>query len=284
MNQKVIALFDTKKGLVDKEFVSKWEKSVIDVLDRFISVYDGEIDCVFWNSMVRRGYIALGASGHVTYVTHEASTHFYYSGWINTFFPYVNRMHQRRYSMCSEDNQSGDKLTPFVENDASFLLYALSDYFKPHLRGKNDSKDKDSNMKNKEKEQKNKDKEKDKEKEKGDEKEQESKKHETKIENPNKTGNPLKDRFRRSRSAALEVFPIGIATAPVTYKDLLTRKLHQLTFAAGFVGVEQNELTLEISPKIGWFIAEQLIVVKKTCLFIFNCYCFAKFCILVFSQ
>merc|ERR1711933_383971 len=56
-----------------------WSESLLPILDRFIAVYDGDIDCVFWNSMIKRG--AMSASkGQVEW----------YSGWINCFFPIIN--------------------------------------------------------------------------------------------------------------------------------------------------------------------------------------------------
>merc|ERR1712013_674777 len=52
MKQKLIALLKTK---VTKEFGKRWGDAVLPVLDRFIDAFDGKIDCLFWNSMLRRG-------------------------------------------------------------------------------------------------------------------------------------------------------------------------------------------------------------------------------------
>eukprot|EP01084_Bolivina_argentea_P290535 499074_1 len=52
LKEKVELVF---KDLVDKQWANKWHKPLFDILDRFIMAYDGEIDCLFWNSMVRRG-------------------------------------------------------------------------------------------------------------------------------------------------------------------------------------------------------------------------------------
>eukprot|EP01084_Bolivina_argentea_P290536 499075_1 len=57
LKKKVEMLF---KDSVDKEWGNKWCKPLFDILDRFIDVYDGEIDCLFWNSMVRRGRVMSG--------------------------------------------------------------------------------------------------------------------------------------------------------------------------------------------------------------------------------
>eukprot|EP00483_Globobulimina_turgida_P010799 UN10820 len=66
---------------------------------------------------------------------------------------------------------------------------------------------------------------------------------------------PLKKVFRPFSS--LKVFPIGLVKAPVTLKDVKSGNEYKLKFAAGFIGVEQNKKTLEVCPKIGWFIAEK---------------------------
>ena len=49
------------------------------LLDRFIETFDGKIDCLFWNSMIKRG--AIMRSGGYSF----------YSGWFNIFFPYLDK-------------------------------------------------------------------------------------------------------------------------------------------------------------------------------------------------
>ena len=43
----------------DRAFARKWSESLIPILDRFIGAFDGDIDCVFWNSMIQRGAMSL---------------------------------------------------------------------------------------------------------------------------------------------------------------------------------------------------------------------------------
>ena len=38
---------------MSKQFGQTWSNTLLPILDRFIAVYDGDIDCIFWNSMVR---------------------------------------------------------------------------------------------------------------------------------------------------------------------------------------------------------------------------------------
>eukprot|EP01083_Nonionella_stella_P182663 657802_1 len=66
---------------VDKKFGAQWSQSLMPVLDRFIAAYDGNIDCIFWNSMVyqsERQYMGSGPS-----IPEQ------YHGWINVFFPFM---------------------------------------------------------------------------------------------------------------------------------------------------------------------------------------------------
>ena len=61
------------------------------VIDRFIAAYDGDIDCLFWNSMLRRGATRPsfpGISGRTN--IDERDRTLYYSGWFNVFFPLIN--------------------------------------------------------------------------------------------------------------------------------------------------------------------------------------------------
>ena len=64
---------------VDEEFGEKWGEALLPVLKRFENVYDGEIDCLFWNSMIKIGSSMGNGSSDV-----------WYSGWINVFFPICN--------------------------------------------------------------------------------------------------------------------------------------------------------------------------------------------------
>ena len=65
------------KSKVDKKFGSQWGEALLPLLDRFIVAFDGEIDCVFWNSMIKRG--SRGGSGGYSW----------FSGWFNILFPFI---------------------------------------------------------------------------------------------------------------------------------------------------------------------------------------------------
>ena len=70
-------LFKTK---LDEKFSQDWGNALFPVLERFIVVFDGEIDCLFWNSMIKRGWHGRGSG---------SASH--YSGWINVFFPLMGK-------------------------------------------------------------------------------------------------------------------------------------------------------------------------------------------------
>ena len=79
------------KQKVLKEFAVKWATAITPVIDRFIAAYDGDIDCLFWNSMLRRGAAGgsfPGISGQTNIDRRDKKL--YYSGWFNVFFPLIN--------------------------------------------------------------------------------------------------------------------------------------------------------------------------------------------------
>merc|ERR1719295_1316111 len=83
LKQKTSALLKDK---VDKEFGSRWGSALLPLLDRFIAAFDGNIDCLFWNSMIKRG--AVRGSGSSSF----------FSGWFNILFPFMDS--KRRNSCC----------------------------------------------------------------------------------------------------------------------------------------------------------------------------------------
>ncbi len=96
LKQKVIKLLHTK---VTKEFATKWGKALLPLLDRFIVAFDGKIDCVFWNSMIKRG------------ATFGSGAHSYFCGWFNVLFPYLEDEFNRYctpYSMEQEYVMASD--------------------------------------------------------------------------------------------------------------------------------------------------------------------------------
>jgi len=72
LKQKTSALLSDK---VDRQFGAKWGAALIPILNRFIAAFDGEIDCLFWHSMIRR---VSSGSGHPDY----------FCGWFNALFPF----------------------------------------------------------------------------------------------------------------------------------------------------------------------------------------------------
>merc|ERR1719474_1992933 len=73
------------KNKVDEQFGAQWSESLLPLLDRFIGAFDGEIDCLFWNSMIKRG--ARYGSGGFSW----------FSGWINILFPFMSRNDRNEY-------------------------------------------------------------------------------------------------------------------------------------------------------------------------------------------
>eukprot|EP01084_Bolivina_argentea_P196957 337607_1 len=194
LQKKVQLIF---KDRVDQQWAEKWSKPLFDILDRFVDAYDGEIDCLFWNSMVRRGRVM---SGMMIPNDDPSNINSYYSGWINTFFPYLNQMQRVGGGFGGRQSATGygsnqregsyndpDGNSSFEENNASTVMYNMNQYETNqsgfHRRG--DDK-------------------------------------------------PLKKVLRSSCS--LKVFPIGLANAPVTLKDVGSGKQWKLKFAAGFIG------------------------------------------------
>jgi len=78
---------------VTKKFGKEWKKSLLPLLDRFICAFDGEIDCLFWNSMVKRGHGNEYVGGYS-----------FYHGWINILFPYMKDASKNEFNIpYSED-------------------------------------------------------------------------------------------------------------------------------------------------------------------------------------
>ena len=96
LKQKATILLKHK---VDEKFGAKWANALIPVLDRFIGAFDGEIDCLFWNSMIKRG--AQTGSGGFDF----------FSGWFNVFYPFTSSKWENEYcvpySMQKEYVQQG---------------------------------------------------------------------------------------------------------------------------------------------------------------------------------
>ena len=114
MKKKLEAILKQK---VLKEFGVKWAEAVMPIIDRFIAAYDGDIDCLFWNSMLRRGGprgSRPGVSGRTD--ISERDNEFFYSGWFNVFFPFLN-----------PTNRTGNK-GKFADNSHCIAYSDSNDY------------------------------------------------------------------------------------------------------------------------------------------------------------
>ena len=75
LKEKTEQLLQTR---LDKRFSKKWGEALLPLLDASIDAFDGIIDSLFWNSMIKRGGIK--ASGSCDY----------YNGCINILFPFTH--------------------------------------------------------------------------------------------------------------------------------------------------------------------------------------------------
>ena len=96
LKQKTIKLLNEK---VDKKFGMEWGKALLPLLDRFIVAFDGQIDCAFWNSMIKPGGTG-GGSGSYSW----------YTGWFNILFPLIKKRWNKHcvpYSMGKDYVKQG---------------------------------------------------------------------------------------------------------------------------------------------------------------------------------
>eukprot|EP01083_Nonionella_stella_P088737 247514_1 len=101
LKHKVKTLLTDK---VDKKFGATWGLALLPILNRFIDTYNGNIDCLFWNSMVRRGAIS-GSFGMCGLDNISKRGDVFYSGWFNVFFPLLNAHGMRGLRMERHDNR-----------------------------------------------------------------------------------------------------------------------------------------------------------------------------------
>ena len=83
LKAKTVKLLNEK---VTKKFGSQWGEALLPLLDRFIIAFDGNIDCLFWNSMIKRG------------AEHRSGGKSWYSGWFNILFPFVNKQWSKEWN------------------------------------------------------------------------------------------------------------------------------------------------------------------------------------------
>mmetsp|Transcript_32278 Transcript_32278/g.52231 ORF Transcript_32278/g.52231 Transcript_32278/m.52231 type:complete len:451 (+) Transcript_32278:139-1491(+) len=116
---------------VSKKFGSQWMDAILPLMDRFIGAFDGAVDCLFWNSMIKSGVTEreLASSGGPMY-----ERTYWFSGWFNILFPfccsdagefYANKF-CRPYSMDEEYVQGGVKDAGVGGNDVRVYPLGLS--------------------------------------------------------------------------------------------------------------------------------------------------------------
>jgi len=82
LREKTNMLLKTK---VDEKWGAKWSVALLPVLDRFIGAFDGDIDCLFWNSMIKRG------------ATFGSGARSWFTGWFNILFPFDSKNNRNRF-------------------------------------------------------------------------------------------------------------------------------------------------------------------------------------------
>jgi len=97
---------------VTKKFGEEWKKSLLPLLDRFICAFDGKIDCLFWNSMVKRGHV-VGSGGYSMF-----------HGWINILFPYMGCVRYNEGLMVNHQLLANKFNEPYSD-DLSYVQQGL---------------------------------------------------------------------------------------------------------------------------------------------------------------
>jgi len=105
----------------EPKFAAQWATALLPLLEKLAAARRGEVDAQFWNSMCKRG----GTSGSGAYT--------FFNGWINIFFPYINRrlngfcvphsaeagyvkeglVWNQRYAMCAPKGVAGPDCEDF---------------------------------------------------------------------------------------------------------------------------------------------------------------------------
>ena len=216
------------KQKVLKEFGVKWAEAVMPIIDRFIAAYDGDIDCLFWNSMLRRGAARPSRPGISARTDiSKRSEKFFYSGWFNIFFPLINPTNRNGNEGKFADNphcvaysDSNDYVTCGVTGGAYGMTVNVHNiFFNPSVLSVFD--------------------------------------HITIFDFMCCTDLCCSLHEYVSSGPKMEQLPSGISSAPVEWIDEKEGKNYDLKFVAGFIGCSQDEKTLEVSPKIGWLISEK---------------------------
>lgn len=80
-------------SLCEEGLARRWQAALLPVLDNFVEAYQGNVDGVFWNSMIKRG----GRQGSGGFTG--------YTGWFNVFFPLIQKRPNR---FCVPYSSSSD--------------------------------------------------------------------------------------------------------------------------------------------------------------------------------
>lgn len=112
------------RDLCSSDVAEPWLQAMLPVLDQFIRAYQGQVDAVYWNSMIKRG----GRHGSGGYSG--------FTGWFNVFFPIIrNRFNKFCVPYRNDIDYAGAGLkeswTSFrniEENDRKFDVQDTSDY------------------------------------------------------------------------------------------------------------------------------------------------------------
>jgi hypothetical protein len=89
-----ISLKEKVKQLIELDpLFLKWGECLIPVIDRFVDAFNGKVDTLFWDSMIKRN--SSRGSGSVSY----------YNGWIHVFLPYL------------KDNIPNPHMVPYCESN-----------------------------------------------------------------------------------------------------------------------------------------------------------------------
>ena len=103
LKEKTKVLLKTK---VDEQFGAEWAKALLPLLDRFIGAFDGDIDCLFWNSMIKRG------------ANRYSGGWCWYTGWFNILFPFTESNHSNKFCVPYSEDKAYVQLG--LTNDTRF--------------------------------------------------------------------------------------------------------------------------------------------------------------------
>jgi len=112
------------RDLCSSDVAEPWLQAMLPVLDQFIRAYQGQVDAVYWNSMIKRG----GRHGSGGYSG--------FTGWFNVFFPIIGKRFNKFCVPYRNDidyasaglKESWTSFRNSEENDRKFDVQDTSDY------------------------------------------------------------------------------------------------------------------------------------------------------------